>query len=48
VNVPDVDLARMSAPAATRTWMAAALFSAAAHMSAVCPRQPSRAFTLAP
>ena len=38
----------MSAPASMSAFAAPALFSAAAHIRAVCPFQPSFAFTLAP
>ena len=38
----------MSAPASINAFAAPALFSAAAHIRAVCPFQPSFAFTLAP
>ena len=48
MNIPDVDRAWMSAPAFTSRRMASALFSLAAHISAVCPRNASRVLTSAP
>jgi hypothetical protein len=45
---PAVDLAETSAPASINFRAAAPWPSAAAHISAVCPRHPSRALTSAP
>jgi hypothetical protein len=42
------DRASIAAPRAASARTAAALFSAAAHISAVSPRQPSTSLTLAP
>ena len=48
MKTPPFDRALTSAPASTSTRTTPAWFSAAAHISAVCPFHPSAALTLAP